>query len=116
MKYSDVLKFCLALPGTTRQPLSERGQSFALAVDSMPFAFFETGAPIQWQFVVRVNDVLATELIDPPHVRAASSGAGRDDGHWLTILRVENFAEEQLKSMISWSYQQALCQQPVVEK
>jgi hypothetical protein len=66
-------------------------------------AYFETGAPIRWQFVVRVTAALVGELCRLPQVRKTERG----EGHWLIIARVGNFDEERLKELIQWSYQQA---------
>lgn len=104
MKYVDVLKYCLALPAAQKHYSSASGNAFSLTVGNEPFAYFETGAPIQWQFVIRVTPVLFDELHKPPQVRKTE----RDKGHWLTIARVENFDEEHLKELIQWSYRQAL--------
>lgn len=104
MKYSDVLKYCLALPDTQKHYSSNSGNAFSLTVDNEPFAHFETGAPIQWQFIVRVTAALHEELHNPPQVRKTE----REKGHWLIIARVENFEEERLKELIQWSYRQAL--------
>ena len=103
MTYADVLKYCLALPDT-QKCFSSNGKAFSLTVGNVPFAYFETGAPIQWQFVIRVTEALYEELPRPPQVRKTERG----EGHWIIIARVENFDEKKLKEMILWSYQQNL--------
>ena len=104
MTYADVLKYCLALPDTQKRYSSNSGKGFSLNVGDEPFAYFETGAPIQWQFVIRVTEALLDELCHPPQVRKTERG----EGHWLIIARVENFDEERLKELIRWSYRQVL--------
>ncbi len=103
MKYGDVLNYCLSLPAAEKHYSSASGNAFSLSVGTEPFAYFETGAPIQWQFVVRVTAVLFEELYFPPQVRKTERG----EGHWLIIARVENFDEDRLKELVHWSYQQA---------
>lgn len=103
MTYSDVLKYCLSLPNTQKHYSSTKGNAFSLSVGDEAFAYFETGAPIQWQFVVRVTPALFEQLHRPPQVRKTE----KENGHWLTIARVENFDEDYLKQLIQWSYQQA---------
>ncbi|WP_290580403.1 hypothetical protein [Ketobacter sp.] len=104
MNYIDVMKFCLALPKAERKLLTPSGTAFALTVDSNTFGYFQTGAPIQWQFTLRVTPQHYVELPDPPRVRQVKE---QPDEHWLTIERVENFDGELLKQLITWSYQQA---------
>ena len=102
MKYIEVLQYCLALPDTSKHYSSQAGNAFSLTAGDAAFAYFETGAPIQWQFVVRVTEELYDKLHNPPQVRKTDRG----DGHWLVITRVENFDEGLLKELIHWSYEQ----------
>ncbi len=104
MKYIEVLQYCLSLPGTRKESETGQGQRFTLLAGDEPFALFETGAPIQWQFLVRATEADCEELYDPPHIRTSDRGPG----HWLVILRVENFDDERLKALILWSYEQAV--------
>jgi predicted DNA-binding protein (MmcQ/YjbR family) len=104
MTYADVLKYCLSLPDTKKHYNSDKGNAFSLKVGNEPFAYFETGAPIQWQFVVRVTPALFDQLHRPPQVKKTE----KEKGHWIIITRVENFDETQLKDLIQWSYQQAV--------
>ncbi len=104
MNYIDVMKYCLAFPNAERQPLTKSGNAFALMVNGTAFGYFETGAPIQWQFTLRVSEVNFETMPNPPMVRKASK---TDDDHWLTIERVENFNGELLKELIAESYQRA---------
>lgn len=104
MTYIDVVRYCLSFPGTQRQVLNEAGNAFGLMVGQSMFGHFETGAPIQWQFTLRVTPEHFEELPNPPHVRQAQSPQG---DHWITIRRVENFDDQLLKNLIDWSYQHA---------
>lgn len=104
MTYTDVVKYCLTFPNTRRQVLSDSGSAFALMVDTRMFGHFATGAPVQWQFSLRVTPEDFKALPYPPHVRQDDS---RQDDHWITIRRVENFDEHLLKSLIDWSYRKA---------
>ncbi len=103
MKYIDVLKYCLSLPDTRKESEVGQGQRFTLLRQDQPFAFFETGAPIQWQFVIRVSADQYESFYNPPQVRKTD----RKPGFWIVITRVENFDGELLKDLIQWSYQQA---------
>lgn len=104
MNYIDVMKYCLSFPNAERISLTEKGNIFALSVGTTPFGYFETGAPIQWQFTLRVTAEHFDELPDPPKVRQAKD---KGEDHWLTIERVENFDGDLLKELIAWSYQRA---------
>ncbi|GAB1257761.1 hypothetical protein NBRC116494_22630 [Aurantivibrio plasticivorans] len=109
MKYSEVMKYCLSFPETKRQPLSADGNAFALLAESSPFGYFETGAPIQWRFSLRVTESHFNDLPNPPLVRKANKKVKKEDNdYWITIQRVENFDETLLKELIQWSYQRAL--------
>lgn len=103
MKYVEVMQYCLSFPNSERRVLNRSGNAFALTVGSKPFGYFETGAPIQWQFSLQVTPQHYDELPNPPQVRQAS---GKPGDNWITIQRVENFDEEFLKELIDWSYQQ----------
>lgn len=104
MTYIDVVKYCLTFPNAHRQVLSQSGNVFALMVNNETFGQFETGAPVQWQFSLRVTPEDFEALPNPPHIRQADTQA-RD--YWITIRRVENFDEQQLKKLIEWSYRKA---------
>lgn len=104
MTYNEVMKFCLSFPGAERQPLSTPGNAFALMVDTKIFGYFETGAPIHWQFSLRVTPEHFNELPNPPKVRQVKD---REDDHWITIARLDSFDGELLKELIGWSYQRA---------
>lgn len=103
MTYPEVMKYCLSLPGAQRNVLSAANDAMALMVGSNAFGYFETGAPIQWQFSVRVTPEHYEALPNPPQVRQASD---KPDDHWITIQRVENFDGKLLKALIDWSYHQ----------
>ena len=105
MKYTEVMKYCLSFPDAERELLSPAGNAFALTVGSRAFGYFETGAPIQWRFSVRVSEQQFHELPNPPQVRQARD---KPEDHWITIARVENFDGEFLKELIEGSYQRAL--------
>lgn len=105
MTYIDVMKYCLALPDASRQQLDGSGHAFALLVGSQMFGYFETGAPVHWQFSLRVDPKHYDTLINPPMVRPVPD---RVDDHWITIQRVENFDGGKLKNLIDWSYQSAI--------
>jgi predicted DNA-binding protein (MmcQ/YjbR family) len=104
MTYNEVMKFCLSFPGAERKTLTESGNAFGLMVGTKMFGYFETGAPIHWQFSLRVTPEHFDELPSPPNVRKVTE---REDDHWLTIARVDSFDGELLKELISWSYQRA---------
>ena len=104
MNYIDVMKYCLSFPDAERTLITPSGNEFALTVGPHPFGYFETGAPIQWQFTLRVTPERFDELPDPPKVRQAKH---REEDHWITIERVENFDGDLLKELIAWSYQRA---------
>ncbi|GAB1260463.1 MmcQ/YjbR family DNA-binding protein [Aurantivibrio plasticivorans] len=109
MKYSEVMTYCLSFPETKRQALSAEGNAFALLAQSSPFGYFETGAPIQWRFSLRVTESHFNDLANPPLVRkAGDKGKEGQHDYWITIQRVENFSETLLKELIQWSYQRAL--------
>jgi len=105
MSYIDVMKYCLSFPNAARKPLTASGTVFALVVGESAFGYFETGAPIQWQFSLRVPAEQFDSLPNPPMVRQASD---KPDDNWITIERVENFNSNSLRELISWSYQKAL--------
>lgn len=65
MKYVDVLNYCQSLPDVQKHYSSGSCNAFSLKVANEPFAYFETGAPIQWQFVVRVTAALFVEESAP---------------------------------------------------
>ncbi|WP_317931604.1 hypothetical protein [Halioxenophilus sp. WMMB6] len=102
MKCAEVIKYCLSLPDSEQQLLNSEGTSMAFTIGKRPFAYFETGAPIQWQFSLQVTEALFNDLYSPPKIRQVEKG----DGYWLTITRVENFADEDLMDMIRWSYRE----------
>lgn len=103
MHAADVMKYCLELPETERHSLTGQGTSFSFTINSEPFAYFETGAPIQWQFSLRVSDELFVIMHNPPMVRQAA----KPNDNWITINRVENFDDSYLKELIRWSYRKA---------
>lgn len=104
MTYIDVMKYCLSLPGAERKAVSPSGNRFAFTIGANIFGYFETGAPIQWQFSLRVTPEHFDELPNPPKVRQVAEWT---EDHWITIRRVENFDGEFLKELIGWSYQRA---------
>lgn len=102
MKYVDVMKYCLAKPGATRVAVNAAGTAFGFSVNERFFAYFETGAPIQWRFSLQVTASNFEKLQFPPKVLPATD---KPEGHWLTIVRVESFDEDLLLELIDWSYQ-----------
>lgn len=104
MQYVEVIKFCLSLPRTKRVAASDLGNAFKLCVDESVFGYFETGAPVQWHFSLRVAPDKSDDFLNPPSVRKA---ADKTDDNWLTIQRVENFDEDLLKELIQGSYERA---------
>ncbi len=105
MKYVDVVRHCMALAGVTRSTISASGNAFSFNVNNEVFAYFETGAPIQWRFSLRVTAQQYEELHYPPKVLQAKDKPG---GPWLTIVRVESFDETLLVDLINASYQSTL--------
>jgi predicted DNA-binding protein (MmcQ/YjbR family) len=105
MTYKEVIKFCMALEGVSRKVLGEQGNAFALTVADSIFAYFETGAPIQWRLSLQVTAQNYDRLHFPPKT---IQDKNRPGGNWLTIVRVESFDEQLLVELITWSYQQAL--------
>ena len=113
MKYVDVMKYCLSLPDAARKPLNAEGNAFAFTVGESVFGHFATGAPIQWRLSLRVTLQNFEALPSPPRIRQAQDQFNTDhDDYWITITRVENFDDDQLKALIDWSYQRA--QQAVI--
>lgn len=120
MKYVEVMQYCLSFPGSQRELVNSSGNAFALTAGSRVFGYFETGAPIQWQFSLKVTPENYEALPNPPQVRQnrvrqdkaredkATEDSARQDDYWITIQRVENFDEKLLKELIDWSYQQAI--------
>ena len=107
MKCAEVIQYCKGLPKSALKPLNKPGTHISFVVNNegeeKAFAFFETGAPIQWQFSVRVTEEQFESMQSPPRIRAAD----KPDGYWITIARVENYDEDELIDLIQWSYQQA---------
>ena len=106
MKYVEVMRYCLSLTNTRQEALNASGRAFALKVGDNVFGQFETGAPIAWQFKLRVTQEHYEELPNPPKVRQVKEKE-RGDDYWLIIERVENFDDAFLKELIDWSYQRA---------
>lgn len=104
IKYADVFNYCLSLPDVNQQIHADRGKAFSFNVQGRPFAWFETGAPIQWKFSLRVENDLYHTLLNPPKVCQAD----KPDGQWLMISRIETFDEPQVMELIDGSYQSAL--------
>ncbi|TVZ40830.1 putative DNA-binding protein (MmcQ/YjbR family) [Alteromonadaceae bacterium 2753L.S.0a.02] len=102
MKYVDVMKYCLAKPGTTRVALNNAGTAFGFSANGAFFGYFQTGAPIQWRLTLEVTEENYEKLLFPPKVLPADD---KPKGKWLTIVRVESFDEELLLELIDWSYQ-----------
>ncbi len=109
MKYSEVIPYILSFDQVTRRTLSESGTSIVFSVQEIDFAFFETDAPIQWKLSLEVSAEQLAELIYPPQIIQAK---GKPEGHWLTIVRVENCDEALLKELIAGSYAKALQKSP----
>ena len=116
MKYIDVMKYCLSLPNSQRRAITPAGNKFALLAGESVFGYFETGAPIQWQFSLPVSAQRFDNLLNPPQVRHADTSHEQfpwrqkpdlQHENWITIQRVENFDEVLLKELIDWSYRQA---------
>lgn len=101
MKYVDVIRYCQSLPHTSKQEYSSDGTAFSFNVGEHPFAWFETGAPIQWKFSIQVTPDLFDQLHSPPKVVQVD----KPGGQWLKITRIETFDEPQVKAWIDWSYQ-----------
>lgn len=101
MKYSEVLKYLVNFPGAVKAPLNDTGTAFGFKVGETIFAYFETGAPIQWKLTLRVNEQQFQQLHYPPQILQARD---KPPGYWLTIVRLENFDEPLLKELIEGSY------------
>lgn len=104
MTYHQVIKYCATQQGVNRKTLNTLGTAFAFEVADTIFAYFETGAPIQWRLSVRVSEDDFNNLHFPPKVLQSKD---KLDDRWLTIMRVENFDETQLNTLIDYSYARA---------
>lgn len=104
MTYFEVMKYCLGLPGVERRSTGSAGNAFVFVAGENVFAYFETGAPVQWRLTLRVTEEHYEGLYFPPKVIYAEDKPG---GDWLTIVRVESFDETLLKELIDWSYNNA---------
>jgi len=103
MKCAEVFQYCRELPQSEQKTLDQDGTAIAFVAAEKPFAFFETGAPIQWKFSIQVTEELYEALHRPPKVRQTDKG----EGFWLTIIGVDDYPEDELVEMIDWSYQQS---------
>lgn len=101
MKYSEVMKYLVNFPEAVKTPLNDTGTAFGFMVGGTIFAYFETGAPIQWKLTLRVSELQYNELHYPPQILQARD---KPPGYWLTIVRLENFDEPLLKELIEGSY------------
>lgn len=104
MNYKEAISYCLSLPGTNKTLEATEKHRIVLSVNDQIYGLFETGAPIQWKFTLQVAPEEVEELVEPPLIRSADMD---DEGHWVTIERLENFDGDRLKSLITWSHQQA---------
>ncbi|HMW49997.1 MAG TPA: MmcQ/YjbR family DNA-binding protein [Cellvibrionaceae bacterium] len=104
MKYSEVIPYILSFDQVTRRTISESGTAIVFCLQERIFAYFETGAPIQWKLSLEVSEAQLRELIYPPQITHAKD---KPAGHWITIARVENCDEELLKELIAGSYARA---------
>lgn len=110
MKYSEVIPYILSFDQVTRRTISETGSAIVFCLQEQIFAYFETGAPIQWKLSLEVSEEQLAELIYPPQITQAKN---KPDGHWITIARVENCEEQLLKDLIAGSYARALAKRPL---
>lgn len=107
MKYSEVIKYIQSHDKVVKQSLNPNGTAFGFCVEDVIFAYFETGAPIQWRLTLEVTEAQYVELHFPPQIVQARD---KPEGHWLTIVRLENFDEELLTQLIDASYASARLQ------
>ncbi|HRH77762.1 MAG TPA: MmcQ/YjbR family DNA-binding protein [Cellvibrionaceae bacterium] len=105
MKYSEVIPYILSFDHVVKRTLNDAGTAIGFSVQERMFAFFETGAPIQWKLSLEVSEEQFRVLIYPPQITQAKD---KPAGHWITIARVENCDEGLLKELIAGSYAKAI--------
>lgn len=105
MDLQQTQRFCAGLPGATVTEWGEPANLLAYFVGGKRFAHFKTSAPERWRFSFKVAPERFLELTDQPGIKPAR-WLGRY--RWITVVDVRAMPDEELQSLIRWSYRAAL--------
>nr|WP_295376436.1 MmcQ/YjbR family DNA-binding protein [Pseudoxanthomonas sp.] len=105
MDATQTRDFCATLPGVTATEWGEPANLLAYFVGGKRFAHFKTSDPERWRFSFKVAPERFLELTDQPGFKPAR-WLGRY--RWVTVVDVRTVPDEELQSLIRWSYRAAL--------
>lgn len=97
--------YCAALPGAESTLHAEPANILVYAVGGKRFAHFKTSEPERWRFTFKAPPGRFLELTDMPGVKPARWLARY---HWVTIVDVRAFPEDELRALVRWGHQRAL--------
>lgn len=104
MNSQQLQQLCRQFGGSCETLHDAPSNVLVYSVGGRNFAYFKTSEPERWRFSLRVSSERFLELTDMPGVKPARY-MGRF--HWVTIVRVEAFAEEYLRELLHDSYARA---------
>ena len=101
----DALKqFCSALPGASSKLFGPPSNVLVYYVRGRKFAYFKTSEPERWRFSIRASAERFLELTDMPGIKPARFLARH---HWVTIVDVDRMHADELRELVTASYERA---------
>ena len=101
----DALKeFCSALPGASSKLFGPPSNVLVYYARGRKFAYFKTSEPERWRFSIRTSAERFLELTDIPGIKPARFLAR---WHWVTIVDVARVQDDELRGLVSASYERA---------
>ncbi len=105
MNVETLRSLCAAYPGSSAHDSGGPYHVLSYKVGNKKFAYFKTSEPERWRFSLRVTADRFLELTDQPGIKPAKY---MHRFHWVTIVDVSLFDESYLRTLLSWSYDQAV--------
>lgn len=105
MDIESLKVFCRSLPSSTEDESGSPSNLLSYKVHDKKFAYFKTSEPEQWRFSFRTTADRFLELTDQPGIKPARY---MHRFHWVTIVNIESMNEENLKTLVDWSYRKAV--------
>ena len=105
MDVEAVKQLCSSCPGASSKVYGPPSNVLVYYVGGKKFAYFKTSEPEQWRFSFRASAGRFLELTDVPGFKPARYLARF---HWVTVVNVAAVPEEELRALITASYERAL--------
>jgi len=104
MNVTALKRFCRSLPDAVETDSGAPYNWLVYSRRGRKFAYFKTSDPERWRFSVRVTPDRFVELTEVPGVKPARY---RGRYGWITIVNVESFPADYLRTLVQASYARA---------